>query len=101
MWVLKELWKHTYHSLLAPITRRHPFELMVGDYLSMLVGKGGFTKIRLYADVFTRKLWVHKWKLATEKTTVTVDSLKCISQGFRAPGTFMVDGGSHFNCSEV
>ena len=44
------------HSLLAPITQRHPFELMVADYLSMPVGKGGFTKIGLYADIFTQKL---------------------------------------------
>ena len=29
------------HALLQPITRRHPFELLVGDYLSMPPGKGG------------------------------------------------------------
>jgi len=87
------------HSLLAPITRRHPFELMVADYLSMPVGKGGFTKIGLYADIFTQKLWGFKLKSATGKTTV--DSLKRISQVFTAPGTLMVDGGSHFDCNEV
>jgi hypothetical protein len=41
------------HSLLMPITRRHPFELLTGDYLSMQVGKGGFSKIGLYIDVFS------------------------------------------------
>lgn len=36
------------HSLLSPITRRHPFELIVGDYLSMSKGKGGYHTIGLY-----------------------------------------------------
>jgi hypothetical protein len=30
------------HAHIAPITRHHPFEFMVTDYLSMLVRKGGF-----------------------------------------------------------
>jgi len=87
------------HSLLAPITRRHPFELVVGDYLSMPPGKGGFTKIGLYADVFTQKPWGFKSKAAAGKNTV--ESLKKILQAFTAPETLMVDGGSHFNCNEV
>jgi RNase H-like domain found in reverse transcriptase len=87
------------HALLAPITRRRPFELLVGDYLSMPMGKGGFTKIGLYADVFARKLWGFKSKSAAGKNTV--DSLRKISQAFIAPETIMVDGGSHFNCAEV
>jgi hypothetical protein len=87
------------HALLTPITRRHPFELLVGDYLSMPMGKGGFTKIGLYADVFARKLWGFKSKSAAGKNTV--DSLRKISQAFIAPETIMVDGGSHFNCIEV
>ena len=41
------------HSLLMPITRRHPFELLTGDYLSMPAGKGRFLKIGLYIDVFS------------------------------------------------
>jgi hypothetical protein len=48
------------HALLAPITQQQPFELLVSDYLSMPTGKGGFTKIGLYADVFTQKLWGFK-----------------------------------------
>ena len=28
--------------LLKPITHHHPFELIVGDYLSMPPGKGGY-----------------------------------------------------------
>jgi hypothetical protein len=87
------------HALLAPITRRRPFELLVADYLSMPPGKGGFTKIGLYADVFAQKLWGFKSKSAAGKNTV--DSLRRINNTFIAPETIMVDGGSHFNCNEV
>ena len=87
------------HALLAPITRRRPFELLVGDYLSMQPGKGGFCKIGLYADIFTQRLWAFKYKSATGKSTV--DSLRRIHYGWQAPGTFMSDGGSHFDCAEV
>ena len=61
------------HALLAPVTRRRPFELLVGDYLSMPPGKGGYTKIGLFADIFTRKLWGFKSKSVAGKNTV--DSL--------------------------
>jgi len=87
------------HALLAPITRRRPFELFVGDYLSMPTGKGGFSKIGLFADVFSQRLFAFKCKSAAGKNTV--DSLRRISQMFRAPWTFMADGGAHFNCDEV
>ena len=87
------------HALLAPITRRRPFELLVSDYLSMQVGRGGFSKIGLYADIFTRRLFGFKFKSATGKSTV--DSLRRIHQGWQAPGTFLSDGGSHFDCIEV
>jgi len=30
------------HALLQPITRHHPFELLVGDYLTLPVGKGQY-----------------------------------------------------------
>ena len=87
------------HSLLTPITRRRPFELLVGDYLTMPPGKGGFLKISLYADVFLQKLWVFKLKSAAGKDTI--NGLHHISQGFVAPTTPMADGGPHFNCDEV
>src|SRR5882762_10257022 len=35
-------------ALLEPITRRHLWELMEGDYLSMPVGHGGFQMISLF-----------------------------------------------------
>ena len=87
------------HSLLAPITRRKPFELLVGDYLSMPTGKGGFTKIGLYVDVFSQKMWAFKSKAARGKDTV--NSLRRITQAFTAPTVFMADGGGHFDCEEV
>jgi hypothetical protein len=38
------------HTLLQPITHRHPFELLVRDYLAMLKGHGGYKEVRLYLD---------------------------------------------------
>jgi transposase InsO family protein len=84
------------NALLQPITRRHPFELMVGDYLSMPPGKGGYHTIGLYLDAFSQHAWAFKYKTAgTAKTTV--DAIRTISNNFIAPETFMTDGGSHFN----
>lgn len=84
------------HSLLEPITRRHPFELLVGDYLSMLQGKGGYHTLGLFLDTFSQHLWVTKFKTAgTAKTTT--DSLSAIFNTFMAPETFMTDGGKHFD----
>lgn len=87
------------HAKLQPITRRRPFELLVGDYLSMPPGKGGFTKIALFADVFSRHLFAFKYKLATGATTVT--SLRKIIQAYTPFAAFMSDGGTHFDCTEV
>ena len=41
------------HSLLQPITRCHPFELLVDDYLSLPVGKGGV------ATTWLGSTWTH------------------------------------------
>jgi len=87
------------HALLQPIVRRQPMELLVGDYLSMPTGRGGFTKIGLYADVYSQRLFAFKSKSAAGKNTV--DSLQKIYINFTAPRTFMADGGSHFDCKEV
>jgi hypothetical protein len=43
------------HSLLEPITRCHPFELMVCDTLSMSLGRGGYKKLGLYVDLYSQK----------------------------------------------
>lgn len=71
----------------------------MGDYLSMPTGKGGFTKIGLFTDVFSQRLFAFKSKSTAGKNTV--DSLRRIMQVFTAPETFMSDGGGHFDCDEV
>jgi transposase InsO family protein len=83
------------HSLLEPITRRHPFELLVGDTLSMPKGKGGFSKLALYVDVYSQHLWADKLKTATANTTCKSFNNLCTT--FTAPDTLMVDGGPEFD----
>lgn len=88
------------NALLEPITRRHPFELLVGDYLSMPTGKGGYHTLGLFLDTFSQHLWVTKHKTAgTAKTTI--DSLAMIFNNFTSAETFMTDGGRHFNNQDV
>ena len=88
------------NALLQPITRCHPFELMVGDYLSMPTWKGGYHTIGLYLDMFSQHVWAFKYKTAgTAKTTV--DAIRTISNNFITPEAFMTDGGSHFNNTAV
>ena len=82
------------HALMQPITRRHPFELLVGDYLSMPQGKGGYHTVGLYLDTG------FKFKTAgTGKTTVK--ALDKIYGGFAPAEVFMSDGGKHFKNNEV
>ena len=79
------------NALLELITRCHPFKLLVGNYLSMPTGKGGYHTLGLFLDTFLQHLWVIKFKTAgTGKTTV--DSLATIFNNFTAPETFMTDG---------
>ena len=88
------------NALLQPITRRHPFELMVGDYLSMPPGKGGYHTIGLYLDVFSQHMWAFKYKtVGTAKTTV--NAVSTVTKAYIAPEMFMTDGGSHFNNAVV
>ena len=65
------------HSLLNPITWCHPFKLLVGDYLSLLTGKGGYKTV------------------GSGKTTIS--SLQQIFYNIATSETFMTDRGSHFN----
>ena len=88
------------NALLQPIMRRHPFELLVGDYLSMPPGKGGYHTIALYLDTFSQHVWAFKYKTAGLART-TVDALSTITKAFIAPETFMTDGGMHFDNSKV
>src|ERR1700678_1349937 len=88
------------NALLQPITRRHPFELIVGDYLSMPPGKGGYHTVGLYLDTCSQHVWGDKFKTAgTGKTTIK--SLTNIYHNFAPAETFMSDGGRHFNNTEV
>ena len=88
------------HSLLEPITRRHPFELMVADTLSMPKGKGGFTKLGLWMDLYSQRVWVTKLKsAATAKTSKK--SFGDICDLFTCPETLMVDGGPEFDNNEL
>ena len=88
------------HALLQPITRRHPFELLVGDYLSLPVGKGGYHTVGLYLDTFSQHVWGDMFKTAGSAKT-TNKSLDSICNTYAPPETFMSDGGRHFNNNEV
>jgi hypothetical protein len=84
------------HSLLDPITRRHPFELLVGDYLSLPAGKGGYHTVGLYLDTCSQHVFGFKYKTAGSAKTTT-DSLDKIFHSFAPWETFMSDGGRHFD----
>lgn len=90
---------HMY-SLFQPITRRHPMELLVADYLAVPKGKGGYIEILLLIDAYSQRVWGFKFKThGTAKTTIT--GLTHISDEFRPPDTLMTDGSSHFDNKEV
>jgi len=88
------------HSLLEPITRRHPFELLVGDYLAMPKGKGGYKEIGLYLDTASQQVFGFKYVMHGSAKT-TVKALGTMFHGYVPWETFMSDGGSHFNNAEV
>jgi hypothetical protein len=88
------------HSLLEPITRRHPFELMVADNLSMPKGKGGFVKLGLWMDVYAQRVWVTKLKTAATGKS-SRKSYGDICDLFTASETLMVDGGPEFDNKEL
>ena len=88
------------HSLLEPITRRHPFELMAADTLSMPKGKGGFTKLGLWMDIYSQRVWVTKIKTsATGKSSRK--SYGDICDLFTASETLTTDGGPEFDNEEL
>jgi len=88
------------HSLLKLITRHHPFELLVGDYLSLPVGKGGYHTARIYLDTCSQHVWGYKFK--THRMAMTTNkSLNDIFHNFAPLETFMADRGKHFKNWEV
>ena len=88
------------HSLLEPITRRHPFELMAADTLSMPKGKGGFTKLGLWMDVYAQRVWITKMKTAATGKS-SRKSYADICDLFTASETLMTDGGPEFDNEEL
>jgi len=88
------------NSLLQPITRCHPFKLLVGDYLSLPVGKGGYHTAGIYLDTCSQHVWGYKFKTHGSATT-TNRSLDDIFHNFAPSETFMSDGGKHFKNQEV
>jgi len=69
---------------------------VVGDYLTILKGKGGFNNLGVYLDVHSQHVSALKYKTSgTGLTTVT--ALRHIGNTYVDPETFMVDGGTHFN----
>jgi transposase InsO family protein len=88
------------HALLDPITRRHPFELLVGDYLSLPKGFGGYHTVGLYLDTYSQHVWGFKLKTTSSGKT-TQDALGKIFHEFAPAEVFMTDGGPHFDNQAV
>lgn len=85
---------------LQPITRARPFDLLVGDYVSMPPGHNGFKTILVLVDVYSR--FAFAFPLRGPGTgRSTVESLARVSDMLLTPRTFLADGGSHFDCEEV
>jgi hypothetical protein len=88
------------HSLLDPVIRRHPFELVAGDYLSMPEGIGGYKNVGLYVDTCSQNIWGFKYKEHGSADT-TESALEYICDNFLEMETFMVDNGRHFKNKAV
>ena len=86
--------------LLQPITHQHPFELLVSNYLSLPVGKGGYHTAGVYLDMFLQHIWGEKLKTAGSVKT-TKKTITWICHDFAPLETFMTDSGSHFKNKEV
>jgi transposase InsO family protein len=75
---------------------------LVGDYLSLPTGKGGFHTVGLYLDTFSQHIFGYKYKTAgSAKKETTRDSLEKTFHGFAPWETFMSDGGKHFDNKDV
>jgi hypothetical protein len=72
------------HTFLNPIMRRHPFELLVGGYLTLPEGKGGFHQVGLYLDTCTQHVWGYMFK-THGSGKMTIKSLEDIFYNFTSP----------------
>jgi hypothetical protein len=88
------------HSLLDPVLRRHPFELVVGDYLSLPLGNGDFKTVGLYLDSFTQNVWGYMYTVAGSAET-TEEALTDICDGYLPMNTFQSDQGRHFKNNRI
>jgi len=86
---------HT-HALLDPITRRHLFELVVGDYLSLPKGFGGYHTVGLYLNTYSHHVRGFKYKVTSSAKTMQ-DAIEKIFHEFAPTEVFMTDGDPHFN----
>jgi hypothetical protein len=84
------------HALLQPITWRHPFELLVGDYLAMLKGCGGYKEIGLYLDTVSQRIFGFKYKVHGLVVTMK-RALESLFNRYTPWETFQTDRGSHFD----
>lgn len=97
-------WKNVGPRLLSaqlkPITRARPFDLIVGDYLSMPQGFNGFKTVLVLVNVYSRFAFAFPLHgPGTGKSTV--NGLSRVADMLLMPRTFLADGGSHFDCEEV
>ncbi len=90
---------HLY-SPLEPITQRHPFELLVRDYLSMPKGNGGFHEVGLYLDTHSQRVSGFKYKThGSAKTTKA--ALHLLFTLYSPWDAFESDGGPPFDNKDV
>ncbi len=80
------------HALLNPITQRHPLELLMGNYLKLPDGKGGYHEIGVFLDTFSQHVWAFMLKKDSSAKS-TIDVLKQIFHSFAPPETLLSDGG--------
>jgi hypothetical protein len=73
---------------------------MAADTLSMPKGKGGYTKLGLWMDVYSQRVWVSKLKTAATGKS-SKKSYGDICDLFTSSGTLMTDGGPEFDNKEL
>lgn len=88
------------HALLQPIVQQHPFELLVGNYLSFPEGIGGYKTVGLYLDTASQTVYGNKFKTkgSAKTTNILLDKIFTIYAPFES---FMANQGSHFQNKEV